>query len=185
MWGFWLRFWVALKGYWENSCSSIFLNPLSGNLSKWSKTLKTICRLLATNYLSVFDYFVWLALNGLKQRHKFNKKDYVQSVYLKIVQSLTKQLLCKTPMCGRILKGLTENGSSVSRCSYCDLQSHLFVRINKRFHKNQICLKPTDLRFQGLFIENKDMHSVKRKKAKKVQHNTLFLGKGIACECCT
>ena len=62
---------------------------------------------------------------------------------------------------------------------YQDVLTHLFVRINKRFHKNQICLKPTDLRFQGLFIENKDMHSVKRKKVKKVQHNTLFLGRAL------
>ena len=52
-------------------------NPLSANPTKWSNTLKQFdgkwsntlkqfVRNLPTNYLSVFDHFVWLALNGLK-----------------------------------------------------------------------------------------------------------------------
>ena len=43
----------------------LFLNPLSANFTKWLNTLKTIRRLFPTNYLSVFDHFVGLALKGL------------------------------------------------------------------------------------------------------------------------
>ena len=42
------------------------LNPLSANLTKWSNTLKQFVGKLPTNYLSVFDHFVGLALKGLK-----------------------------------------------------------------------------------------------------------------------
>ena len=41
------------------------LNPLSGNLTKWSNTLKQFVGKLPTNCLSVFDHFVGLALKGL------------------------------------------------------------------------------------------------------------------------
>ena len=41
------------------------LKPLSANPTKWSNTTQTIRRLLTTNYLSVFDHFVGLALKGL------------------------------------------------------------------------------------------------------------------------
>ena len=41
------------------------LNPLSANLTKWSNTLKQFDGNLPTNCLSVFDYFVGLALIGL------------------------------------------------------------------------------------------------------------------------
>ena len=37
------------------------VNPVSANPTKWSNTLK-----LATNFLSVFDHFVKLALKGLR-----------------------------------------------------------------------------------------------------------------------
>ena len=40
------------------------LNPLSTNPTKWSNTLKQF----PTNYLSVFDHFVGLALKGLSIR---------------------------------------------------------------------------------------------------------------------
>ena len=40
---------------------NVMFNPLSANPAKWSNT-----RLLPTNFLSVFDHFVGLALKGLK-----------------------------------------------------------------------------------------------------------------------
>ena len=43
-----------------------YFNPLSANPEKWSNTLKQFVGNLATNCLSVFDYFVGLALEGLK-----------------------------------------------------------------------------------------------------------------------
>ena len=39
-------------------------NPLSANFIKWSNTLKQFVGKLPTNCLSVFDYFVGLALKG-------------------------------------------------------------------------------------------------------------------------
>ena len=41
------------------------LNPLSVNFTKWSNALKQFVSKLPTNYLSVFDHFVGLALKGL------------------------------------------------------------------------------------------------------------------------
>ena len=41
------------------------INPLSANPTKWSNTLKKFVGNLPTNYLSVFDHFVGLALKGL------------------------------------------------------------------------------------------------------------------------
>ena len=38
--------------------------PLSANFTKWSNTLKQFVSKLPTNYLSVFDHFVGLALKG-------------------------------------------------------------------------------------------------------------------------
>ena len=37
-------------------------NPLSANITNWSNTLKQFVAKLPTNYLSVFDHFVGLAL---------------------------------------------------------------------------------------------------------------------------
>ena len=42
------------------------INTLRANPTKWSNTLKQFVRNLPTNYLSVFDYFVRLALKELK-----------------------------------------------------------------------------------------------------------------------
>ena len=42
-----------------------FINPLSANTTKWSNTLKQFVGKLPTNYLSVFDHFVGLALKRL------------------------------------------------------------------------------------------------------------------------
>ena len=41
------------------------LNALSTNPTKWSNTLKQFVGNLPTNFLSVFDHFVKLALKGL------------------------------------------------------------------------------------------------------------------------
>ena len=41
------------------------INPLSANSTKWSNTLKKFVGNLPTNYLSMFDHFVGLALKGL------------------------------------------------------------------------------------------------------------------------
>ena len=50
------------------------INPLSGNPTKWSDTLKQFIGNLPTNCLSVFDHFVKLALKGLKNAAKNNAK---------------------------------------------------------------------------------------------------------------
>ena len=42
-----------------------FFNSLNANYTKWSNTLKQFVGKLSTNYLSVFDHFVKLALKGL------------------------------------------------------------------------------------------------------------------------
>ena len=44
---------------------NIGLNPLSVNPTEMVKLTQTICRLLPTNFLSVFDHFVKLGLKGL------------------------------------------------------------------------------------------------------------------------
>ena len=47
-------------------------NPLSAKITKWSKKkLKQFVGKLPTNYLSVFDHFVGLALKGLKSTIKY------------------------------------------------------------------------------------------------------------------
>ena len=45
---------------------SALLNSLSANPEKWSNTLKQFVGNLPTNFLSVFDHFMNLALKGLK-----------------------------------------------------------------------------------------------------------------------
>ena len=47
------------------------VNPVSANPTKWSNTLKQFFGNLRTNFLSVFDHFVILALKGLI---KFSKQ---------------------------------------------------------------------------------------------------------------
>ena len=49
------------------------LNPLSTNPTKWSNTLEQFVSNLLTNFLSVFDHFVKLALKGLKLPPFFEK----------------------------------------------------------------------------------------------------------------
>ena len=44
----------------------LVINPLSGNFTKWSDTLKQFVSKLPMNCFSVFDHFVGLVLKGLK-----------------------------------------------------------------------------------------------------------------------
>ena len=44
----------------------LLFNSLSANSTKWSNTLKQFVGILPTNFLSVFDHFVGLALKGLR-----------------------------------------------------------------------------------------------------------------------
>ena len=46
-------------------CKQSVVSPLSANPRKWINTLKQFVGKLPTNYLSVFDHFVKLALKGL------------------------------------------------------------------------------------------------------------------------
>ena len=45
----------------------IVFNPFTANPTKWSNTLKQFVGKLPTNCLSVFDYFLKLALTGLNE----------------------------------------------------------------------------------------------------------------------
>ena len=67
----------GLKYFWSHSDSFFFkkrrwtfflpaLNPLSASPTKWPNTLKQFVGKLPKNCLSVFDYFVGLALKGLR-----------------------------------------------------------------------------------------------------------------------
>ena len=52
--------------FWYFSDGNIGLNPLSANYTKCSNALKQFVRWLQpTNYLSVFDHFIWLTLRSL------------------------------------------------------------------------------------------------------------------------
>ena len=60
---------VVVKGSFIYSlvphCTFTFINPLSANPTKWSKTLKQFVNKLPTSCLSLFDRFVELSLKGL------------------------------------------------------------------------------------------------------------------------
>ena len=58
-----MRFWYA---YFQKSEILYKLKPSSANFTKWSNTLKQFVGKLPTSCLSVFDYFVGLALKGLR-----------------------------------------------------------------------------------------------------------------------
>ena len=47
-------------------------SPLSAKITKWSNTLKQFVGNLPANCLSVFDHFVGLALNELKQHSDYS-----------------------------------------------------------------------------------------------------------------
>ena len=55
---------------------NINLNPLSANPTKWSNTLKQFVVNLPTNFLSVFDHFVKLALKELRMPNLKNEKSF-------------------------------------------------------------------------------------------------------------
>ena len=48
------------------------INPLSSNPTKWSNKLKQFVGNLPTNCVSVFDYFVLLAVKGLNIQNIFS-----------------------------------------------------------------------------------------------------------------
>ena len=48
--------------------------PLSTNSAKWSNTLKQFVGSFPTNYLSVFEHFVGLALKGLSIEENVSEK---------------------------------------------------------------------------------------------------------------
>ena len=52
----------------------IFINTLSANPAKWSNTLEQFVGKLPTNFLSVFDHFVKLALKALTQAYHDSRK---------------------------------------------------------------------------------------------------------------
>ena len=56
--------------WWKRLVASI--NPFSANFTKLSNTLKQFVGNLPTNCLSVFDYFVGLALKGLRLSYIWN-----------------------------------------------------------------------------------------------------------------
>ena len=63
-------------------------NPFSANFSKWSNTLKQFVDNLPRNCLSVFDYFVGLALKGLSA-----EADFVFQVTLFILDYFIKHVI--------------------------------------------------------------------------------------------
>ena len=68
-----LSAWVTLKLIVQNLNSRHeSFNPLSGNPTKWSNTLKQFVGSLPKNCLGQFDNFVGLALKGLSVNWKLN-----------------------------------------------------------------------------------------------------------------
>ena len=57
----------------STNCCNIYVNPLSANIKKWSKTLKQFVGKLLTNCLNVFDHFMGLALKGLKWWKRYSR----------------------------------------------------------------------------------------------------------------
>ena len=62
-------------------------DPLSGNPTKWSNTLKQIVDNFLMNCFSLFDHFVGLALKGLK----FQKKYSFSKLMLKFIAYVTRK----------------------------------------------------------------------------------------------
>ena len=56
---------VVFLWFFSKFLRTLFFNPLSANLMKWSNTLKQFVGILPTNCLSVFAHFVVLALKVL------------------------------------------------------------------------------------------------------------------------
>ena len=68
------------------------LIPLSANLEKWSNTLKQIVGNLPTICLSVFDYFMNLALKGLYWNFSLvyplsHNGTFISSLYTNVLES--------------------------------------------------------------------------------------------------
>ena len=67
-----------MKGpkYGTNAELLMFFYPLSANFTKWSNRLKQLVGNLPTNCLSVFDYFVGLALKRLTRASLSSRLSY-------------------------------------------------------------------------------------------------------------
>ena len=61
---------------------NLSFNPLSANPTKWSNTLKQFVVNFPTNFLSVFDHFVKLALKGLIPELLFRVRLFVVLIFL-------------------------------------------------------------------------------------------------------
>ena len=61
-------FYILIRGGYNKYLSGV--NSLSADFTKWSNALKQFVGKLPTNCLSVFDYFVGLALKELMQKEK-------------------------------------------------------------------------------------------------------------------
>ena len=61
-------FYILIRGEYNKYLSGV--TSLSVDFTKWSNTLKQFVGKLPTNCLSVFDYFVGLALKELLQKEK-------------------------------------------------------------------------------------------------------------------
>ena len=85
----------------------VLFNLLSANITKWSNTLKQFVVKLPTNYLSVFDHFVGLALKGLSWIWSLNWA-------LEIIEVSFYTLLLEAKFCKKTNLGFHEN----SRASY-------------------------------------------------------------------
>ena len=72
--------------------SYTFFNSLSANSTKWSNTLKQFVEILPTNFLSVFDHFVGLALKGLRV-----KKTLVRLSVLILSKLYASKCFCLIP----------------------------------------------------------------------------------------
>ena len=64
----------------------LFLNLLSANFTKWPNALKQFVGNLPTNWLSVFGYFVGLALKGLTEVYRYinglNSHPYLEQIWI-------------------------------------------------------------------------------------------------------
>ena len=85
----------------NQSASPAKIDPLFHSVPthKMVKYTQTICRQKPTNYLSVFDHFVGLALIGLR-----NIRSNVLRLFLKKLTLLIQENLTKTMRVGHILK---------------------------------------------------------------------------------
>ena len=79
------------------------VNPLSASPTKWSNTLKQFVDKLPTNFLSVFDHFLRLALMGLTSLTLLSMLSSLYEMILFSTLSVIRQQLESWQICGNIL----------------------------------------------------------------------------------